>query len=120
MFRILLAVLRGILTVTAGIFLLAGLMLLADIPAQLQRTAADVLWALGGVSAGRCAGFHARRKGILTGMLCGLTLCAVFLCGCTLLEQYSARIPIRCMIILFASVCGGILGVNRKITGAPD
>lgn len=119
-FRILLAVLRGVFAVMIGIFLLTGLLLLADVPYSLLRMAADVLWAVGAFAAGQCAGFHARQRGILTGLLCGLFLCGVLLCGCTVLELYSVRITIRCVIILLAAVCGGIIGVNRKIRKPPD
>lgn len=119
-FRILLGVFRGMLTAAAGILLLAWLMMLLPIPVQVLYPAMDLVWGLAGFTSGQGAGYHARHRGILTGLLCSAFVCMVLLCGCAVLGTYSARIPIRCGIILLASVCGGIIGVNRKITKPLD
>ncbi len=119
-FRILLGVFRGMLAAAAGIALLAWLMLLLPVPVQILYPLIDLLWGMGGFTAGQSAGYHARRRGILTGLLCGALLCAVLLCGSVILGGHFVRIPLRCGIILIASVCGGIIGVNRKIRKPPN
>ncbi len=118
-FRILLGVFRGMLTAAAGVVLLAWLMLVLPIPAQVLYPLMDLIWGVCGFTAGQSAGYHARRRGILTGFCCGALLCTVLLCGAVLFGNNFLRIPLRCGIILLAAVCGGILGVNRKIRKPP-
>lgn len=117
-FRLLLSVGRGLLWIAAGCLLLSGLLLLTAVPDWLLRTAADVLWGIGAFRAGLVYGFHARRHGIASGLLCGLLLCAILLAGCVCMG--GALHFRRCGWILLLAVCGGICGVNRKIVKPPD
>ena len=119
-FRTVLGVLGGLLRIIAGMLLLSGFLLLTHIPERLLMLAADIFWGIGAFCAGNTSGFHARRHGILTGLLCGALLCAIQLAGCVCMGgAISERIAVRGGILLLAAVCGGVRGVNRKITKPP-
>ncbi len=119
-FRTLLSVLWGLVWLFVGLLLLSGILLLTHVPERMLMLAADCFWSISAFLAGSRAGFHARRHGMRTGLLCGLLLCAVLLAGniCTG-GTLSIRIGIRCILILLASLCGGVRGVNRKLTKPP-
>ena len=119
-FRLVLGVFYGCLWTAAGMLLLSVALLFMQIPERMLMLAADCFWGLGAFMAGSRAGFHARRHGIRTGLLCGALLCGVLLSGGVHAGMVlSSRIGIRCGILLLAGICGGVRGVNRKITKPP-
>lgn len=108
------------LPLAGGTLLLSGLLLLADIPARFLVAAADVLWCVGAFTAGCRAGYHARVHGIRTGLLCGSLMSGMLLaCSVCMGGTISLRLLIRCCMLCIAGICGGIRGVNRKITKPP-
>ncbi len=118
--RILLGVLYGMLWMAAGTVLLAGSLLLGNVSARLLAASADVLWCIGAFAAGSRAGYHARLHGIRTGLLCGLLMSSILLVFCISIGAVvSARVLIRCAMLCIAGICGGIRGVNIKITKPP-
>lgn len=119
-FRIVLGTFYGSLWTAAGMLLLSCALLYVQIPERMLMTAADLLWGVGGFMAGSRAGFHARRHGIRTGLLCGALLCGILLAGSVYMGTVlSIRIAVRCSILLLTAVCGGVKGVNRRITKPP-
>lgn len=119
-FRMVLGVLYGMLWTIAGMLLLSCALLFAHVPERMLMLAGDCFWGIGAFMAGSRAGFHARRHGIRTGLFCGLLICGILLAGGVYMNAaVSLRIGIRCGIILLAAVCGGVRGVNRKITKPP-
>lgn len=118
--RLLLAVLWGAAVMTACVLPAAGLLLVTAIPEWLLVWMADAFWCIGAFLAGNKAGFHGRRRGILTGLLCGGLLCLVLLVVCVLMKgTIPLRVLVRCILLLAAGMCGGVRGVNRKLTGPP-
>lgn len=114
------SLLEGVFCLAIGSLLCAGLLMFGNIPARFMIYLMHVLWSISAFSAGRRAGLHGRRHGILTGMLCGLGLCALLLGGCLAFQEIiTARLLTRCLLILPAGMAGGITGVNTKLKKPP-
>ncbi len=91
--------------------MIAGLMLLSDAAPWMLSLLAGISLLLSGYGMGRCAGFHRRRKGLRTGLLCGLLLW-LLLTVCSLCWLHTAGSPLRLACLCGGSVWGGISGVN--------
>lgn len=113
-------VLSGILLMAAAAVPIAVLLLFVHIPERFLMLLSDVLWCMGAFFAARISGKHARTHGILTGFFCGLLLCAILMCGAAILDTpLSARLWCRCGMLIICAICGGICGVNTRITKPP-
>lgn len=116
LFRHLLAVAEGMLWVGGGGALCAGLLLVTGVlPAAVMHGFGAVLWCGGAFMAGRRAGLHGRRHGLLSGLCCGGSLLLVLLCGTVLLRETAAPgYWVRCLLLLPSGASGGVLGVNSR------
>ena len=118
--RLALAVCLGLLWVAGGAVLCAAGLLLGNMPEWLLAWISTLLWCVGAFRAADCFAWHTRRGGIGSGLLCSGMLCAVLLIGAYCMEGVLwHRILLRCLLLTAAGICGGICGVNRKITRPP-
>jgi len=116
----LLSVLRGLLCLSIGGFLLACLLSAFGIPALVMTVLMHILWSISAFVSGRCAGRHLRRHGLKIGFFSGLLLCTALLAGCLALhEPMTGKLLIRCVLQLMAGMTGGVLGVNTKLKKPP-
>ena len=118
--RYFLSVLKGLCLIAAGGFGIAGILLAGNLSAPVMVWLMHILWSAGAFTAGRCAGFHGRKHGILTGLLCGFCMSMLFLTGCVLLhEEYKTGMLIRFLMMFCAGIAGGIAGVNVRLKKPP-
>lgn len=118
--RYILSVLKGLFCMTAGGLCIAGLLLAGNIPAPVMILLMHFLWSIGTFSAGRCAGFHGRKHGILTGFLCAFCMILLLLAGNVILqEEFTDRMLTRMLCMLCAGIAGGIVGVNTRLRKPP-
>ncbi len=118
--RLLLSQLYGFWWTAVWLIPMTGLLLMTSVPEWLLRAMAHAAWMSGGFAAGHCAGFHARRQGIGNGLLAGAGMCIALLLACMRLKgTLTETVMLRCLLLLGASVCGGVAGVNRKLRKAP-
>ena len=117
LFRHLLAVAEGMFWVAGGGALCAGLLLVTGVlPAAVLHGCGAVLWCGGAFMAGRRAGLHGRRHGLLSGLCCGVLLMLVLLCGTVLLRETAAPgYWLRCLLLLPSGASGGGVGVNSRV-----
>ncbi|MBR1555291.1 MAG: TIGR04086 family membrane protein [Oscillospiraceae bacterium] len=120
LFRYVFSILEGIFWILAGGLGIAFLLTAGTLPARVLVWMMHFLWSLGTFFASKRAGFHGRRHGIRTGLLCSLFLSVILLAGCLLLkETVTARMLTRCLLMIPAGMTGGIAGVNQKLHKPP-
>ncbi|MDE5753323.1 MAG: TIGR04086 family membrane protein [Oscillospiraceae bacterium] len=118
--KYLLPTLEGIIYLSGGGLLCAGLLMINTIPAVIMTWLMHVLWSMSAFCSGRRAGFHGRTHGIRTGFICSTILCMILFAGCLLLqEELTKRLLIRCLLIFPSGIAGGICGVNTKLKKPP-
>lgn len=121
MLRLLLAVCSGLSVTACGVFLCAAGLLLGNVPAWLLAWISTVLWCAGAFRAADCFARHTRHHGIGCGLLCGGMFCIILLIGMQYAEGVLlSRVLLRCVLLLLTGMCGGVYGVNRKITKPPN
>ncbi len=119
-FRYSCSVLKGLFWMIPGSLGIARLMQSGTIPAQALVWMIHILWSICAFAAARCAGFHGRKHGIRTGLLCSLALCVFLLAGMLLLhESFSRRLLVRILLMLVSGMAGGIAGVNTRLRKPP-
>lgn len=94
---------------------------LADAPYHTYRIASELTIAAGSFAAGRTGGICSRKKGIFTGGLCSML---IFIPALILFMFLSEDIYIPVLVMTFtvsavSGAAGGVIGVNRHITGKP-
>ncbi len=119
--RLLLSIASGMLRMAAGVLCCASVLLTVSLPEWLLSLISLMLWCWGAFASSDCFARHTRRGGMACGLLCGGILCLVMLTGMLYLRPvWESRTALRCAAVLLAAVCGGIRGVNRKITKPPN
>lgn len=114
------SILESVFLLAAGGLCISGLLLIGNLPAVMLIWMMHILWSISAFCAGRRAGLHGRRYGILTGMLCGILLCLLLFAGCLVLrESVTERILFRSLLILLSSIAGGVIGVNTRLRKPP-
>lgn len=115
--------LAAALAVGIGILLLwlsglAGLMLLTDAEDWMLSLTVGIGLLAAGYGMGRFAGFHRRKKGLKTGLLCGSALAGLlFLVG--ILWYGEPGGVLRPLLLLTSSAFGGISGVHAPHRAPP-
>ena len=99
---------------------MAGMLLKLNFSAPVMIWLMHGLWSIGAFTAGRCAGFHGRKHGILTGLYCAFWMSLLFLAGSMLMqEEFTVRMLVRIGCMLCAGTAGGVAGVNARLTRPP-
>ncbi|MDE5793042.1 MAG: TIGR04086 family membrane protein [Oscillospiraceae bacterium] len=112
--------LEGLVWLSGGSLLCAGLLLIGTIPAIAMTYLMHILWSISAFCSGRRAGFHGRTHGIRTGFICSVILCVILFLGCfALQENITERLLTRCLFMLITGIIGGIIGVNTKLKKPP-
>jgi len=114
------SILKGLCCTAIGGLCIAGILLVGNLSAPVMILLMHILWSAGTFAAGRCAGFHGRKHGILTGLLCAFCMSLLLLTGCVLLhEEIRIRMLIRMLFMFCAGIAGGIAGVNTRLRKPP-
>ena len=118
--RYILSVLKGLSCIAIGGLCTAGILLAGNLPAPVLILLMHLLWSIGTFSAGKCAGFHGRKHGILTGFLCALLMSLLLVAGSVILqEEITGRMLVRIGCMFCAGIAGGIAGVNTRLRKPP-
>lgn len=120
--RFIVTVIMGVLSFLGAVFLLlivfAAMSLRFDAAENVLSVMAAVILGAGCFAAAFVTANRRRKKGLLTGFLCGgIVFAAVLLCGLLFSESFTAGgFTAKILLVLSCSGIGGILGVNcRKI-----
>lgn len=93
----------------------------ADAPYHTYRIASELTVAAGSFAAGRTGGICSRKKGLVTGGLCSMLIFVPALILFMFLSE-DVHIPVFIMtftVSVVSGAAGGVIGVNRHITGKP-
>ena len=101
----------GLGVLVGCLLLLAAMMLLTDAAEWMLSLMAGIILLLSGYAMGHFAGFRRRKKGLQTGLLCGISLYALLLLF-GLLWQGVCGSWIRPCCLCLGSIWGSISGVN--------
>ena len=116
--RFVMTVIMGVLSFLGAVFLLlivfAAVSLRLDAAENIMSVMAAVILGAGCFAAAFVTANRQRKKGLLTGFLCGgIVFAAVLLCGLLFSESFSAGgFTAKILLVLSCSGIGGILGVN--------
>ena len=114
------SILESVILLAVNSLCISGVLLLGSLPAGMLIWTMHILWSISAFCAGRRAGLHGRKYGILTGLLCGMLLCILLFVGCLLLQEaVTSRMLTRCLLILPSGIAGGVTGVNTKLRKPP-
>lgn len=108
-----LALAVGCCMLSAGLMGVAGLMQFSDAPEWMLSLMAGVVLVSSGYGMGYFSGFHRRKRGMQTGLFCGIILCCILWAFGMAWQQIGGGL-IRILCVCVASTWGGIVGVNRQ------
>ncbi len=106
----------GIIACVAVLMLMAALVQTVDVPRAAVVPLAITAGAVGAFAAGLTAALVSRRRGMVLGALCGLTLfLLVLLAGFARYTGVSGGMSLlKAAVLTVAGALGGVLGVNKK------
>lgn len=100
---------------------LAVILFLTDVPYRMYWIFSSAVIAVSSFEAGRTGGYHRRKAGIITGIICSfsvfLTAAVCFLFTSGKAEPF--RTAFSFMISLISGAAGGVYGVNIRLKGRP-
>lgn len=115
------SVFSGIAAVFALMLIFALIMTLVDVSNSICSIISALILVIGAFISGMAGAFLSRRKGAVTGAVCGLAVCLVmilinaFVSG----DAVMHKILIRFALTAASGAGGGIYGVNRHICRHP-
>lgn len=105
------AVFVGLAILCGMVLLFAMLLLKADAPAWMETLLALAALLTAGYSMGRFAGYRRHRKGLRTGLQCGVLLYLLLVLA-GVLWLHEAGTLWKGLVLMLSSATGGVAGVN--------
>lgn len=99
------------LAILCGMVLLFALLLKADAPAWMETLLALAALLTAGYGMGRFAGYRRHRKGLRTGLQCGVLLYLLLVLA-GVLWLHEAGTLWKGLVLMLSSATGGVAGVN--------